>query len=231
MSANEKNTTKVSCWALMILVLLGTSSCATSYVPNLVNTPIFGEKDELQAAAYYGTSGFDGQIAYAVSDHMGIMINGSFIDRRSETSSDFHKHSFLEFGAGYFKKIRKDRVFEIYGGGGFGSTQTNEKGSIWEPNADVSNQRFFLQPSVGFTTDFIDGSIGMRIVHVQLSQEIRTETAVFVEPVSTAKFGYKNIKVVGQMGFSFPWAKKEVKFNHEKFWMSIGLHGRLNMGK
>jgi hypothetical protein len=54
------------------------TSCAPAYVPNALNTPLFNNKGEIHIAANTGISGFDPQLAYAVTDNIGVMVNGSF---------------------------------------------------------------------------------------------------------------------------------------------------------
>jgi phosphoserine phosphatase len=75
-----------SIYQVLFLILALLNSCATAYIPNTVNTPLLTNRKEFQAAIYAGTSGFDPQLTYAVSDHIGIMLNGSFANVTSDST-------------------------------------------------------------------------------------------------------------------------------------------------
>ncbi|MEE4199006.1 MAG: hypothetical protein V2I54_15305 [Bacteroidales bacterium] len=73
-------------------------SCSPEYIPNMANSPMFTERGELQATIATGTSNFDAQTAYAITDHIGIMVNGSYGNETNDTTDDYHKHAFIEGG-------------------------------------------------------------------------------------------------------------------------------------
>ncbi|HRC89903.1 MAG TPA: hypothetical protein PK910_07795, partial [Bacteroidales bacterium] len=87
---------------LCAFVALIINSCAPAYVPNVLNAPMLTNKNEVQAAVYIGTSGFDPQIAWAPTNHIGVMANASFMNSTSDSTENYHKHNFFEFGAGYY---------------------------------------------------------------------------------------------------------------------------------
>ncbi len=212
-----------------ILLSLLFSSCATAYVPNVVNTPLMNNKGEFQASLNTGISGFDPQVAYALTDNIGLMVNGSFANRTSDSSDDFHKHQFVEFGGGYFTKVGSAGRFEVFGGFGAGNLQAEYDNELWVSKARVNSTRFFLQPAIGATTSVFDGSFASRFVYVNLSQNSDNASAMFVEPVLTGKVGYKYVKFIVQTGFSFLLTSNDVAFNYQPFIFSVGV--QLNLGK
>lgn len=216
---------------LSIGVMLILNSCTLLYIPNTVNTPLLSNKNEFQASVYTGTSGFDAQTAFAVTDNVGIMLNGSFANRTSDSTSNFHKHKFVELGVGYYTKINDGNGrFEVFGGGGLGDVQG--KYSIWSStySASVSTTRFFIQPTVGATSDVFDGSFSTRFVMVNLHNDVNSINGMFIEPVLTGKVGYKNLKGVMQVGVSLPLLEYGgIPFDYQPLLISFGLN--LNLGK
>ena len=53
------------------------SSCSPAYIPNMVNTPLFSNQGEFEATVATGTSNFDAQLGYAITDHIAVIVNGS----------------------------------------------------------------------------------------------------------------------------------------------------------
>ena len=172
---------------------------------------MLSNKGEVQIALNRASSGFDPQAAVAVSDHIGIMANGSFKSTDSDTTDDFHKHNFGEIGVGYYTKFQRLGRFEVFGGYGFGKvnvkTTWNVLGNTNSNIADVVYHRVFIQPSFGVTTNFFDMSFTPRIVlvHMKPAQYIyKTITRPFIEPVVTIKLGYKYFFFTSQFGVSLP---------------------------
>ena len=88
--------------------------------------------------------------AYALSDNIGVLLNGSIIDRNRERK-DFSQNLF-EAGAGYFTTFgaNKNRILEIYGGMGRGSSERVYKDLRYEGSFPVeiheaSFNKYFLQ--------------------------------------------------------------------------------------
>ena len=134
------------------------TGCVTLYKPNTINSPLLKEKGDLHAAAAFGLSGsglYNIQSAYAVSDHIGIMINGMY--HNSEFSSNNNSMErlnmyFGEAGGGYFSTFGKNNkgLFQCYGGMGYGSTTDKIENST-QVNPEVSAEyiNVFIQPGIG----------------------------------------------------------------------------------
>ncbi len=215
--------------SFLAIVVFGliTGSCTPAYIPNVVNSPMFSNKYEFNASLHGGISGFDAQLAYAVTDHFGIMTNGSFADRTSDSTDNFHKHSFVEMGAGYFDKIGPNGRFEVYGGFGMGRVQAFYENEIWYDFARVKYRRFFIQPAIGAASGVFDGSFATRLVVTDFYQGSAKNTGVFVEPVVTAKVGYKYVKSVFQLGFSLPLNGHEVDYEYQPFIFTVGIQANI----
>jgi len=208
---------------VLIFFIFFIISCAPSYIPNVVNTPLFSNRGEFQASVNNGVSGFNPQLAYAISDRIGIMLNGSFANRTSDTTKNFHKHQFIEFGFGYYHKIANNGRFEIYSGTGFGKVNSFYDNELWYDKTDISSFRVFLQPTIGATTNIFDGSFAPRIVMINFSQGTTANSGFFIEPTISAKLGYKYIKILFQLGFSLPLNSRNINFEYQPFIFSIGL--------
>ena len=211
----------------ILLVMFTFSACAPAYIPNVINTPLLSNEKEIQTAVYSGVSGFDPQLSYALTDHVGLMLNGSFSNQSSDTTDDFHKHQFVEWGAGYYTKLGVNGRFEAFGGIGYGNLQTYWENSLWKPYTTVKNIRFFIQPTIGSTTDILDASFSTRVVLIDIYQGSYNSTGIFFEPVLTAKLGYKYVKAVAQLGYSLPLNQSHIDFVNEPIIFSVGLQATI----
>lgn len=208
-------TTKHKLFFLLAFVSLTTlSSCVTLYTPNMVNTPMFSNKGQVDLNLGIG-KGFNTQIAVAASDHLGLMGNALFINSNN-TNSRLHKESFAELGLGYFTKLSEEGAgrFEIYSGIGSGATNDNiGSTSSFEPEASCKYFKFFLQPAIGFTNDYFTTSFALRFSSIAISNINYTnkktttgtdETLSLLEPALTLKAGGKYVKPILQIAYSFP---------------------------
>ncbi|MCD4832284.1 MAG: hypothetical protein K8R31_00685 [Bacteroidales bacterium] len=219
---------------LMISIIWMFSSCSPEYIPNMVNSPMLSNQGEFQATIATGTSNFDAQTAFAITDNIGIMVNGSYGNNTNDTTDDFHKHAFIESGIGYYDKIGEQGRYEIYGGYGFGNAEGYFEEATYDSQiTNAHYNRFFIQPGIGISTGIFDGSFSPRLVLLQMNPEgIDFDTGdynIFIEPVFTAKIGFKYVKFVTQIGFSIPLGEQSLNFNHQRFMMNVGLN--INLGR
>jgi hypothetical protein len=214
---------------LYVSVILILNSCAPAYVPNVLNAPMLTNKGEVQAAIHAGTSGFDPQFAYAITNHVGVMLNSSFMNSTSDSSNSYHKHQFVEFGAGYFTNFARRFKFETFGGAGFGKLQAEYDNASWISRSDVKLTRFFIQPTLGITSKVVDFGISTRFVAVNMVQETVNNAGFLLEPAVTLKLGWDHIKAVAQVGVSLPLNEAHIEFNYQPFLISLGLQA--NFGK
>jgi len=216
---------------IVFIILSFFYGCAPVYIPTVINTPLLSKQGEFQAVLNTGVSGFDPQFAYAITDHIGVMLNGSYINRTNDTLNNFHKHLAVETGAGYYTKIGNSGRFEVFGGVGYSRLKADYSNNLWISRTDVNSYKLFIQPAIGATTDIFDGSFATRFVRVNLFQDQLKYTGYFIEPVLTAKVGYKFIKFVMQVGVSIPINSNELVFSYQPFLFSIGIQTKLNFKK
>lgn len=135
----------------ILLSVLIISSCSSVYMPNAPNTPMLSANGELSASGHVTLRGnVSLNSAYAVSDHVGVLLNGSIMNSNRERK-DF-KHNLIETGAGYFTTFgpENSRIFELYGGLGKGNSQRiyreeNSQGLIIEDRQDFRFNKTFIQ--------------------------------------------------------------------------------------
>ncbi|PLX11700.1 MAG: hypothetical protein C0597_14640 [Marinilabiliales bacterium] len=210
------------------------TSCSPEYVPNMVNSPMLSNRGEFQASIATGTSNFDAQTAFAITDNIGIMVNGSFGNETNDSTDDFHKHAFVEAGIGYFEKIGSKGRYEIYGGYGTGKVEGYYETSLFDSQiTEAKYNRFFVQPGIGISTGIYDGSFSPRFAVVQMDPngaDFRTgKYNLFFEPVITSKVGFKYVKFIFQFGVSVPFGDENLNYDYQPFIMNIGLN--LNLGR
>ncbi len=212
--------------ALSLIILLP-SCMPPAYIPNVVNTPLLSDKDEFQASLHYSTSGYDAQFAYAVTENIGVMLNGNMENWKSDTSDEYHKHFFGETGAGYYSKLGKKGRTEVFGGIGLGSVDIKDYRYAF-PTTKSTYTRVFLQPAIGFSTKVVDFSFATRFSLVNMDKTISNNSIVFFEPAITAKVGYNAIKSVFQLSFSIPFRDDELVLISRVFVFSVGVQGFFN---
>ena len=213
----------ISIFSLLLTIVL--QACSPAYTPNVVNTPLLSNKGEFQAGIGTGISGVDPQLAYALTDNIGIMLNGSFCNRKSDESSSsnyYHNHTFIEAAAGYYKKVSHNGRLSIFSGYGFGTVDAEYKNNLVSSQSKANIYRYFIQPDIGVTSNVFDGSFASRIVLVDINKDGHSFSA-FAEPVLTGKFGYKHIKFYVQAGISLPLSKSN-NYDYQPFIFSFGMN-------
>ena len=153
----------------MVFIVINISGCTHYYyVPNTHNVPLFQEKDEIRFSIGSSTSGTgtgtELQGAYAITNKIGIIANVGFTENSG--IGELGEGHFFELGAGYFKPLGKNLVFESYGGLGFGKTEHLYANFT---TASMNISRYFVQPSFGFTSKYFDAVISSRIAILNYS--------------------------------------------------------------
>ncbi len=207
----------------VLSIPLGIISCTpTYYTPNGNNVPLLTEKEEFRFSASYDsrdfTRGGEFQAALAVSDHVGIMLNGMLA--RSEFESTFGEDDqeyycnggFIEAGAGYFTVLQSYQqsslVFESYGGIGTGRFRNNFDPEEWASEARY--QRVFVQPSLGFKIKYFEIALSAKLAGLNYSRYISDvidpsleKFTFLIEPALVLRAGTQNVKIHLQYLTSF----------------------------
>lgn len=235
MTSSLSNWSKTIAVVFYFTMLLSLSSCVTLYKPNAIHSPLIKEKGETSATVMLGLSGcgyFNGQIAYAQSEHFGIMADGMYHSRSltfgDNTNNGTEKlHIFSgEGGAGYFTKFgdKQEGLFQCYGGGGYGKATNKVVGvSGPTPEANANYYNLFVQPGIAYFSNNTVISFDMRANYVQLYNinaylynqfewwntdfKFHNDTTInFInlEPTITFKAGSEKAKAIIQLGATVP---------------------------
>ncbi|HEY6913311.1 MAG TPA: hypothetical protein VI413_01455 [Paludibacter sp.] len=232
----------------MILISPVLYSCTLAYIPNAVNTPLLSDKGDLKSAIRCGSSGLDLQFAGAVTNHIGLMLNGNFatmpdLDEESDgfmnvnnVYSDYapgatgsgEQHFFGEFGVGCFTRVGLIARLEAFAGVGYGSFQVGDFSfdSGLDNHIDANGYRFFVQPTAGLSTASFDISLTARFVKLNFlrhSPVYPNLSGSFVDPVLTFKAGKGNTRFVAQVGYSVPIQSDIIQFEYRPLLISVGL--------
>jgi hypothetical protein len=246
---------------VLIGIIITFSSCSHYYyVPNSANIPLLKEKNDMRiSAGYSGGETFEGadiQFAYAVSPSIGIMANGLFGGKTEEDAygaKQSGKGSFGEVGIGYYKPFspKKLFVFEVYGGAGTGVTN-HEYGNS-NATAKVGATKFFIQPSIGYTSKKGRFEFAMASRFSGVNLKVKEEFNVPHDADNYSDY-YTGLEYVRQHPFSMMWepsfrisvGSKDVKFYfsythsfnltnsllaQELYNASIGMRLTVNTGK
>ncbi|MES2447368.1 MAG: hypothetical protein V4546_09315 [Bacteroidota bacterium] len=152
----------------LLAILLSTillSSCSSIYMPSVPNTPMLTTQGEIAAGAHMSLKGnFNFNSAYAVTNHVAVIANGSFM--QNEATRKDVKNKSVEIGAGYFNTFGPDnnRIIEIYGGLGSGKSD-----------------RFFrtFDNDVLIATDNQEANFDKKFIQVNYSSKRRSNLRLF----------------------------------------------------
>lgn len=208
---------------LLLGVVILFTACNVAYIPNRHNVPLMQEQGD--ASVSISTTNL--QTAYAFSDQLALMGNLYFRENRWENavdsgltvaSYDYQANRFLgEAGLGYYKDLGEGAVFELYAGGGIGNLafKTIDPNPLNDRNYHAKMSKAFLQPNIGFKSEYIDFVLSTRLSLVNFSDVDTTNYSiasltndnligldqqpfVFLEPALTLRFGYRFIKAYAQ---------------------------------
>ncbi|WP_206684036.1 hypothetical protein [Pontibacter beigongshangensis] len=134
-----------------LFLLVTMSGCVSTYMPNVPNVPMFTEKGELSAGGHITPKGnVTFNTAYAVTDHFAVQVNGSMLNTERR-KRDF-RHNLIEAAGGYFTTFgpEANRVLEVYGGFGGGSSdrvdkKVNNAGEMVTDRFEASFSKYFVQ--------------------------------------------------------------------------------------
>lgn len=220
--------TKVYLFSLVVLFISG---CYAAYVPNVINAPLLNNKKETQITLNAGFSGYDGQLAVAISKNIGVMANVCYVDT-SNSNNGYNKHLFYEAGIGYYTISKKLAHFEVFGGYGMGKVDAKNVTSLGTFYTKASISRIFIQPDLGFSSEIFDLAFAPRLVYVMIRPDSTTTldlNHLFLEPTLMVRIGYQNLFFTTQMGFSIPITKLESStlWGYHPFLFSVGIQFKI----
>lgn len=145
------------------------ASCSTVYYsPSVHNVPLFEEKEELRVSAHSGSadnvSTIDFQTAYAITNRVAVMAN--FYNAKANINNSNKLSgtgSLFEGGGGIYIPFGSMFVFETYGVAGIGNSVIRYSDTIHDEMVNRFG-RFYIQPSIGITTQYFDVAFSNRVV-------------------------------------------------------------------
>jgi hypothetical protein len=222
----------ICCLFLLLMAGLFLPSCRTVYAPNAVNVPLFQEKGQVKAAI--ATNNL--QVATAVSDHVGLMVNGYLNDYKSDDKSFRNNGKGAEIGIGYFGQTSHRIIYEAYAGAGLYNVKIRESDNAKTFDSDA--MKYFVQPAVGWVNQYFEIAISPRLSVIKYAQPeitgysiqeqnanyfdiVNNKAHAFLEPTLTVRGGYKFVKLQVQYGHVFKLTKNNI--NYDDNIGSIGL--------
>lgn len=184
------------------------------------------------------------QGAYGVSDKVAIMANGGLFIPTDLDNGNGGSGNFIEFGAGYYQKVKQDFVFETYALLGFGSFEnhmpsTTSSNPQTEGNTSANIVRFGIQPNFGYKSEYFEAAISTRIIGLnynsikgdliyngnsQTDYLHENKANFLIEPALTLRGSLDNIKLQLQFGGSINLSN--VNFRQDHVFTTIGLNFR-----
>lgn len=218
----------------LFLLIFFASSCSSVYMPNVPNTPMLSGSREFSGGAHVSFRGNASlNAAYAISNHIGVIGGGSYMN--DQTNSKDFKHKMIEIGGGYFDTFGPDdnRIIEIYAGFGSGGSdrvfrEFDRNGNLINADIDdISYKKTFLQVNYSskkknnfrlFGNNYpLNYGTALRMSWVDMDRFVRNlvvqrnESNVFLEPVFFTRMRLSNAFQL-QYTSSFNLGLKDRKF-------------------
>lgn len=227
----------ICCISLMCL-----SACSPIYYSaNTQNVPLLSGNKDLSVNVAGNDDRLEVQAAYAVDEHVGVMLNNGFYFPRKADNGDGGSGQFFEGGVGYFHSLGNNMIWELYGLTGYGhvqnsfpSTRDNHPNTTGTIDANIF--RYGVQPALGYRTKYFEGAVSARLAGMNYSgvsgsmvydstdqvNYLRTNRNHFlVEPAITLRTGTDFLKLQFQVGTSFNVTDPD--FRQDKEYATLGL--------
>lgn len=201
------------------------SSCASLYIPPMVNAPLFKEKGEAQVELSVSPTSVYASADYAFSEHYGVMLNGNlsygnFTDyndiftSKDQSRRDYwdlsiygkYGHKYVEGAIGRFNLLQSEKTFlEAFVGGGYGIADENKYHNKYS--------QVFVQGDFGQRLRILDWGVSFRLSSAfhqfdwqdDYGKSFSEDYAQFhVEPMAFCRVGGEHLKFVPKIGLSLP---------------------------
>jgi hypothetical protein len=230
----------ILCFAMGSLV-----SCSQPpmfYRSNTHNVALLREQGEAQFSASAGTWGGNGHLSFALTDHVGLQMNASMLNknRRGSGNEGFERN--IEAGLGFQSMLNESSHVELYGLYGSGVMQNfmfetflfriTSSGTL---KAQVNTRS--LQGAYTYWKNRGSISVGSRLRHVHFSQIEgnlireginqqqflhKNANQLYLEPSLTFRVGLPNLQISMQLLLSANLRSRELY--HPPASLSVGMH-------
>ena len=227
---------------ITVSILLTLFACSPKYyVPNTQNVPLLSSKGQTNLSVAGTGNQFELQGAHAISNNVGVMVNGAYFRDSGEEDQNGKGSGVLgEAGLGYFTPVGENFIFETYGILGVGSVENSFSLTEGTSNIGTLNASIFkagIQPNFGFSSNFFSIAISSRIAVLNYSNiegnlifdgENQAEylnnnkSNVLLEPALTIRAGLERAKLQLQFCCSFNLSNKD--FLQEKSVVTLGVN-------
>lgn len=193
------------------------------YAPDTHNIPLISRKGETNLAVSGSSDRVEFQASHGLTSAIALKANGGFYFPSNEyfEAENGGSGKFIEFGAGYFKKLNENWIFETYGIFGMGSLENNFVRQSFDTDAlgklSAKIRRYGIQPNIGYKNeDFIFGA-STRFLHLSLdeiegdlvSSQINQQTYLrennshfLIEPAIIFGIAFNKFSVKANLGLS-----------------------------
>jgi hypothetical protein len=181
------------------------SSCSYMYyTPNQPNLPMVKEKGVTKVNMSVGSgeasSSFDLNGFHSVADHVGVMLNYSYLNMESNYMN------VIEAGAGYFHSLGQRFGYEVYGTGGYGSLVVFYDDLLSNDPLYVgstSMARFAIQPDLFYSVKNFEAGAGVRLHYFNYGaipgfDVYTTKEHLMAEPTLKLALGWNAFKITLQ---------------------------------
>lgn len=222
------------------------SSCSHYYyVPSSPHVHLFEERNDCSIAVSgevpfpwanqpYSLSA---QTAYAITNHIAVSANAMTAWRGERSSGNWGNGKYYDVALGYFTPIDRLFIFEVYGGVGT-SHQHHEYDVRNKGTADLSFNKYFLQPSIGLKIKRIELAFTAGLSRVVFTNVIYTpdikemlfvqvidnnRNALLLDPSFTFRVGNNYTKFQVQAGISLHLSRPYQQFAAGRASMGISF--------
>ena len=227
---------------LMISAAVIFSSCAAVYVPNVAHTTFYEESGDVSVSGFVGSTGYDGQVSFAVTDNIYLYGAASYLKEDSTTyeDDDYLKHSYQEGAIGFYHWMGGSGRYTMHMGMGHGEAEAFDRYNFFGDQklvAEGKYRKYFFQSALGMSKDVVDLGGAIRYTYVDFykfstnREEYGTIEHIFnqfIEPTFFVRLGYKYIK----WHFQYSWAfglRDDSPFDYRANRISMGITFKYNI--
>ncbi|MEJ2053713.1 MAG: hypothetical protein P8X42_07310 [Calditrichaceae bacterium] len=214
-------------------------SCAAVYIPNVAHTTFYEGSGDLSISGFTGSTGFDGQISYAVTDNMYLYGAAAYLNEDStlENNDDFLNHSYQEGAIGYYHVMGNSGRYTMHMGYGQGEAEAIDRYIFFgnqELKALGKYRKYFFQSCLGMSNNIVDFGGAIRYNYVdfyEFSSSNETREHIFnhfIEPTFFVRLGYKYIKWHFQYSLTLG-LRDDSPFDYKVNRISVGVTFKYNI--
>ncbi len=200
-------------------------SCSPHYYyPTQQNVLKFKEQGDATLSATADAESFSYNASYALTDNVGVITSFYTFDLKNSEDDPYQIDDYLlETELVFFKKMDGNFYPAVNIGYGFGELDR------FNQEYELGVKRQFLQPSMAFSSKFVDFALSSRITRVNYDlsiidndqyavidrydlRDVGQTTFYFVEPGVTLGLGYKGVKLRAQTTFAHKLSRGEISY-------------------